>query len=147
MGEARYQDYLGVKSWLGDGVAVSNGGTITYDPVTGQINNYKDLQYADNATKTFLQDYISRYYNTEEGNVVSKTFSKLREVTIGYNLPQSILGRSFIKQASISLVGRNLFYFSKVKDVDLDQYPGLSAYSSLQTPTTRRYGVNLNINF
>jgi TonB-linked SusC/RagA family outer membrane protein len=146
MGEARYQDYKGVKSWVGEGVVVSSG-TIQYDPVTGQITNYKDLQFAPNTTKTYLQDYISRYYQQEEFNIVSKTFSKLREVTLSYNLPVQALRLNFVKQASLSFVGRNLLYFSKVKDIDLDQYPGGAAYSTLQTPTTRRYGVNLNVTF
>jgi len=146
MGVAREQDYKGVKSWVGEGVTVSNNVAIQYD-ADGKVTNYKDLQYATNNTKTYLQDYISVYYNTNEGNLIKKTFGKLREVVIGYTLPSSLLGKSFIHQASISFVGRNLLYFSKYKDLDLDQYPGTDASSSLQTPTTKRYGVNLNITF
>ncbi len=145
MGEARYQDYLGVKSWDGPGVYTT--GTLQFDPVTGQVTNVKDLAFTDNTTKTYLQDWISRYYAAEEANVVSKTFAKLRELTIGYNIPASVFGKSFIRSASISLVARNLLYFSKTKDIDLDQYPGMGAYSTLQTPTTKRFGVNLNIVF
>jgi len=150
MGEARYQDYLGVKSWVGEGVQVSNGAVIQYDPVTGLITNYKDLQFAPNTTPTFLQDYISRYNSTTEGNMMSKTFAKLREVIIGYSLPGSLLGKSFIKRAEISFIGRNLLYFvkdKKNKDVDIDKYAGRQTSSDLQTPTTRRFGVNLNIIF
>lgn len=146
MGDARLQDTKGVKSWDGPGVQLTSG-TIQYDPVTGQIANMKDLQFADNTTKQFLQDWISRYYAAEEANTVSKTFAKLREVTLGYNFPSSVFGKGFVKGASITLVGRNLFYFSKVNDVDLDQYPGFAAYSTLQTPTTKRYGINLNFIF
>ncbi|ULQ57011.1 SusC/RagA family TonB-linked outer membrane protein [Flavihumibacter rivuli] len=146
MGEARYQDYLGNKSWVGDGVVVSNGVPIKYD-VDGRVTNYKELQYAPNTTKTFLQDYISFYYATNEANLISRTFAKLREVVIGYTFPPSMLGKSFIRQASISFVGRNLLYFSQYKDLDLDQYAGTESSSSLQTPTTRRYGVNLNLTF
>ncbi|WP_343304371.1 SusC/RagA family TonB-linked outer membrane protein [Chitinophaga niabensis] len=146
MGEARFQDYKGVKSWVGDGVVINNGAAIQYDN-DGKVTNYKDLQYAPNTTKTFLQDYISFYYNTMEANMISKTFMKLREVVIGYTVPQSILSRSFIRQANISLVGRNLLYFAKYKDVDIDQYAGDQSGSGLQSPSTRRYGVNLNITF
>jgi len=52
-----------------------------------------------------------------------------------------------MKQASISFVGRNLLYFSKYKDVDIDQYAGSQGSSSLQTPTAKRYGFNINITF
>ncbi|PSL48919.1 TonB-linked SusC/RagA family outer membrane protein [Chitinophaga niastensis] len=147
MGDARYQDYKGVKSWLGEGVVVSNNTPIQYDN-NGNVTNADKLQYAPNTTKTFLQDYISVYYKANEANVISKTFAKLREVTIGYALPQTLLKGTFIRSANISFVGRNLLYFAKNKDVDLDQYPGPDQGSStLQTPTTKRYGFNLNLTF
>jgi TonB-linked SusC/RagA family outer membrane protein len=146
MGDARYQDYLGNKAWVGEGVKIVSG-TPKFDPVTGQITNMDDLKFADNDTKTYLQDYISRYYGTYEPNVMSKSFMKLREITFSYNLPSSMFKNSKIAGASISLVTRNLLYFAKLKDIDLDQFAGLQAYSGLQTPTTRRYGINLNITF
>jgi len=146
MGDARYQDYKGVKSWVGQGVVISNGAAINYDN-NGNVTNYKDMQFAPNTTKTFLQDYISVYYNTNEANIISKTFAKLREVVIGYTLPQSLLGRSFIRQANVSFVGRNLLYFASHKDVDIEQYAADQGSSSLQTPTTRRYGFNVNVTF
>ncbi|MBS0028570.1 SusC/RagA family TonB-linked outer membrane protein [Chitinophaga sp. 22321] len=147
MGEARYQDYKGVKSYQGEGVVVSNNVPIQYDN-NGNVTNYDKLQYAPNTTKSFLQDYISVYYKTNEANVISKTFAKLREVTIGYALSPALLKGTFIRGANISFVGRNLLYFAKNKDVDLDQYPGADqGASTLQTPTTKRYGFNLNLTF
>ena len=65
---------------------------------------------------------------------------------IGYTLPTALLGRIGVKQASISVVGRNLLYFAAAKDMDIDQFTG-NGRSDLQTPTTRRYGVNLNLTF
>ncbi len=146
MGEARYQDYLGKKSWVGEGVYINNGVALKYDAL-GNVTNSGDLKYSPNTTATFLQDYISFYYNTNEANIISKTFAKLREVTLTYNVPTGALGKTFIKDASVSLVGRNLLYFSKHKDVDIDQYAGSEGSSTLQTPTTKRYGINLNITF
>lgn len=147
-GIARDFDAQGIKTYIGEGVMIVEG-TPTYDAQTGLINNYAQLKFAPNTIKTYAQDYISRYNGTAEGNLMSKTFSKLREVTLGYTLPQAILGKTFIKQASVSLVGRNLFYFidSKHDGVDLDQYTGLNASSGLQTPTMKRYGININIVF
>lgn len=147
MGEARYQDYLGVKSYVGPGVVISNGAAIEYDPVTGAITNYNELQFAPNTTPTFLQDYISRYYAAEEANVMSRSFAKLREVTLSYNVPSTVLGNSFIRAASISIIGRNLLYFADKKDMDIDSYAGSDSYSSLQSPSQRRYGFNINLTF
>jgi hypothetical protein len=73
-----------------------------------------------------------------------------------YSVPVKFLGKqNFINKIDLSLVGRNLLYFfpSKFHDIDVDQYSGRNIYNgnsrepNLQTPTTRSYGVNLNIVF
>ena len=148
MGVARYQDYKGVKSYVGEGVQVASG-TPKYDAVTGLITNYGELTFAPNATKTYLQDYISRVHGIPEPNMMSKTYLKLREVVLTYELPSTMVQKSIFKKATVSLVARNLLYWmpdSKFKDVDIDQYPGESSIG-LQTPTTRSYGINLNFIF
>ncbi len=146
MGAARLEDTKGNKTWVGEGVVVTNGVPVEYDNL-GNVTNYGALKYGPNTTATFLQDYISFYYNTNEANLIDKTFGKLREVTLGYSVPSRVLGSGSIKQASVTLVGRNLLYFSKYKDVDIDQFAGSQGSSSLQTPTTKRYGININLTF
>lgn len=155
-GAARYNDYLnsGNKDYtgiyVGDGVVVSNKVPINFDSKTGEIINYNELQFKDNTQPIAIQPFISRYYNVDEANLMSKTFSKIREITIGYDLPHRWLQHSFISKATISLVGRNLFYFYKdkrFKDVDLDQYNYATGSTVLQSPTTRRFGLNINITF
>jgi hypothetical protein len=105
------------------------------------------LKFAPNTTPTFLQDYISRYYGTDVADRISRTYVKLREVVLTYNLPQRFLNDTFVKQANISFVGRNLLYFAERTDIDIEQYAGINGSSGLQTPTTRRFGFNLNITF
>lgn len=145
MGEARINDTKGIKSYVGEGVKISNGAVLKYDP-DGNVTNFAELQFAPNDTKQFLQDYISRRYGPNGGNIMSRSFAKLREVVIGYSLPQTFTNKIGFRQASISFVGRNLLYFAEKKDIDIENY--LSGGSSgLQTPTTRRYGVNLNLTF
>ncbi|WP_090701648.1 SusC/RagA family TonB-linked outer membrane protein [Daejeonella rubra] len=144
MGEARYQDYLGVKAFVGEGVQVANGAAIKYD-VDGKVTNFSELTYSQNTTKQFVQDYVSRYYNSDEGNLMNRTFGMLREVVVGYNFPTKLFNNK-VQSFSVSLVGRNLLYFAESKDIDLNQYIG-DGGSGLQTPSTRRYGVNLNITF
>lgn len=150
MGDARFQDYKGVKSWVGPGVVLTEG-SIQPD-VDGKITNYDKLAFTpmSDTYKTYLQDWISTYYNTNEANMISRSFVKLREVTLGYQVPSRLLtGRmSFVKGASISFVARNLLYFAAKKDLDVEQFVNYSNTSSdLQTPTTRRYGVNINLTF
>jgi hypothetical protein len=94
----------------------------------------------------YYQDYAKSYHGNYAANIIDKTFFKLREISLTYNFPASFLKQSFIENASISLVGRDLLYFSKNKNIDLDQFVNESA-SPLQTPTVKSYGINLNFKF
>jgi hypothetical protein len=97
-------------------------------------------------------------------DIIKKTYAKLREVTLTYKFSNTAFGKkSFIQNATVSLVGRNLLYFfpKRYKDLDVDQYSqgvygqnsngtyssSPSSSSGLQTPTTRSYGVNFNFSF
>ncbi|TKK65147.1 SusC/RagA family TonB-linked outer membrane protein [Ilyomonas limi] len=141
----------------GDMVQVVGGaGNIVYDPVTGVITNGKALSYTPNTVAThWIQDFVSSYYNDAEHTSTSKTYAKLREVVLTYTLPYKLLEKSFISKVDVSLVGRNLLYFfhSQFHDIDVDQFPGRSRFNgisreqTLQTPTTRSYGININVVF
>ncbi len=148
LGAARPSDEANIAAYTADGVNLT-GAAIQLDPITGVITNYKALTETQNTTKTQVQPYVGRISNIPDLDIIKKTYGKLREVTLTYNLPENLFGKtSFINKASLSLVGRNLLYFfpSRYKDVDVDQYTQ-DAGSGLQTPTTRSYGFNINLNF
>jgi TonB-linked SusC/RagA family outer membrane protein len=146
-GKARPDDATGNFSYIGDGVTLT-GGRIQLDPVTGAIVNYRNLTEQPNTTKTSVQDYVSRMASIADLDIIKKTYVKLREVTISYSLNSLFGKKSFVKQATVSLVGRNLLYFfpSRYKDIDVDQYSQDSG-ADLQTPTIRSYGFNVNFIF
>ncbi len=147
-GKARPMDEANIAAYTGDGVNLT-GTPIILDPVTGAITNMKSLTETQNTTKSEVQPFVTRMASIPDLDIIKKTYAKLREVTITYKLPQSVIGnKSFIREASVSLVGRNLIYFfpNKYKDLDVDQYTQDSG-SGLQTPTTRNYGFNINLSF
>ncbi|MDQ2752504.1 MAG: SusC/RagA family TonB-linked outer membrane protein [Bacteroidota bacterium] len=147
-GIARPNDEKNIAAYLGQGVNL-NGAPIQLDPITGAITNMKNLTEVGNTTKSQVQPFVSRMASVPDLDIIKKTYAKLREVTFSYNLPDNVFGtKSFIRNASVSFVGRNLLYFfpNRYKDVDVDQYTQDSG-SGLQTPTTRSYGVNLNLTF
>jgi hypothetical protein len=157
LGAARYQDWLNFGkagysgSYVGQGVVISNAVAPNYDSKTGAVLNYGALQYTPNTQTAFVQEYASEYYNLDAANLMSKTYAKLREVTINYTFPSSWLKKTFISKASASIYGRNLLYFYKnpeFKDVDLDQYANSATpLTGLQSPSVRSYGVNLKLSF
>jgi TonB-linked SusC/RagA family outer membrane protein len=164
LGAARPMDEANIAAYTGEGVNLSGPNGIALDPITGQITNMKELTVTQNTTKSQVQPFVTREASIADLDIVKKTYAKLREVTITYNVPQKFLGNNkVIRSASISLVGRNLLYFfpEKFKDVDVDQYSQAtysvqangqytsspSYLTGLQTPTTRSYGFNLNLTF
>jgi TonB-linked SusC/RagA family outer membrane protein len=132
-------------TYVGQGVIASGPLTLDGD---GHATNLNSLTYTQNTVANSLQDYINREVGFDERVLISKSFAKLRQVTITYNLPAQFLRKSGIRQASVSLVGRNLLYFAKRSDIDWDQYIGTNTSAQiLQSPTLRRYGININLTF
>jgi len=123
----------------------------------GEITNLKDLNLADNDVATTVQQFISSGIgNVTEYWMTDRSFAKLREVSLGYSLPEKFLsGSRYIKGLTFSLVGRNLLYFAKRKDIDLDAFASgyndtdrsLNNGGSLQSMTGRRFGFNINVSF
>lgn len=86
-----------------------------------------------------------------ESNVYSTTFVRLREVTLGYTLPTSLIEGTPFGGASIFLTGRNLFLITDYPNFDPETSVGGSGnfqgleYVSL--PQTRSYGAGIKVSF
>ena len=129
----------GIASYVADGVTVVEG-AVEYDSDGNVLSDTR--VYAPNTTPV---NYISWNINTSNAylnHYYNASFIKLREITLTYNLPQSLLSKTFMDRASVSLVGRNLVVWSDVPEVDPD--PG---EDSLQTPSVRNLGFNVNFIF
>jgi TonB-linked SusC/RagA family outer membrane protein len=131
-------------SYVGPGVTIASGSP-KFD-AKGNISNIGELTFAPNTTNVRVQNYM-QFLQGKEPLYVSRSFAKLREIVIGYKFPNSLFEKSIIKQASVSFVGRNLLYFAKSKAFDLDQFAGSTVGPPLQTATTRRIGMNINLVF
>jgi TonB-linked SusC/RagA family outer membrane protein len=83
--------------------------------------------------------------------IYSASTVRLREVSIGYALPSSILKGSFVKNLKLSLIGRNLAYFHRDApydpEVTMSTGNGLSGVDVFSLPATRSFGLNLNVTF
>lgn len=102
---------------------------------------------------------INKFYNLVGGRagvteyyMYSATNIRLRELSLSYSLPRPLLNKvGIIKEAQISLVGRNLFFFKNNAPYDPDGM--LSTSNRLQgvdvfgMPTNRSIGFNLKVNF
>ena len=97
------------------------------------------------------QNYWNRYNDAAEAGIYDADYMRLRNLSIGYNLPSSLLEGTSIQAASISLIGKNLFFLSN----SVDNIDPESAYNSNNSqgleywgmPVPRTVGVNVNLKF
>ncbi|MDR1402937.1 MAG: hypothetical protein LBJ60_04455, partial [Tannerellaceae bacterium] len=97
----------------------------------------------------YWQEIVSRSIGEEF--VYSADFLKLREFSLGYNIPQSFFKGQFIKSIYLSLTGRNLWTISKhTPNIDPESAYNNTNGQGLELngyPTARSIGLNLNLKF
>ena len=98
-----------------------------------------------------IEDYWAQTQNIAEENVYSSDYMRLRQLSIGYNVPSSMLEGSFITNASVSLIGRNLFLLSdSTENVDPESAYNAGNAVGLERgglPVPRTIGLNINLKF
>ena len=104
--------------------------------------------------------YYNQTYNwgtqpeqlTYRHSVFDNSYVKLRELTIGYQFPEKLISKLGMTRLSVSVFGRNLFYFYKaLKNYDAESSVGTSWASHAvvggSTTATRNFGVSLRASF
>jgi len=135
-GEKVFHDGMLMDGVLADGSANSN----VISQVTYYANTYNwgGPQYS-----------YSRY----ELYVKKNNYIKMRELSLGYRLPESIASKLRAKNLQLSVFGRNLFFiYRSIKDLDPEQMTGGSNWTNQVTnagtsPATRTFGVMLRASF
>jgi len=89
-----------------------------------------------------------------EGSVFDATVFRLREISIGYSIPQKLLAKTPFGSAFLSISGRNLWYYAPNFPKYMNYDPEISTGNANNAgadgygvPTSRRYGVNLRFSF
>lgn len=121
---------------------------ITVDGVVLQ----DDGSYVQNTTQISAQDYWGAVSGIASEYVFDQTNIRLREFVLSYRIPSSILGNSIIKDATVGMVGRNLFFIHKdIDHVDPEASLGTGnngqGILSYNMPSARSIGFNVNIKF
>jgi TonB-linked SusC/RagA family outer membrane protein len=153
-----------VSARMGGVVSSFTNAVIFADGVTAQTLEGRDTYLfpgvnADGSANTVATN-AEKYWlrvggrNTPAGEVFTYSASniRLRELSLSYALPGSLLQKTPIQAITLSLVGRNLFFFRN-DAVGFD--PELTAgtqnstvgLESFSMPSTRTYGLNLNLTF
>jgi TonB-linked SusC/RagA family outer membrane protein len=93
--------------------------------------------------------------SADEWNVFDATVYRLREVSLGYMLPQTLLAKTPFGSATITLTGRNLWYKAPNTPEHSNFDPETSTFGTQNAqgfefdnvPSVRRYGVNVRLTF
>jgi TonB-linked SusC/RagA family outer membrane protein len=110
-----------------------------------------------NTTRVSAAEYWSDICRTVENWVIDGSYVKLREVSLGYTLPQSKMGQlgSYVNSIRFTLIARNLaiLYRHSSNDFGLDPETGSGSdikgmgYEQMQIPTARNIGARLTFSF
>jgi len=96
--------------------------------------------------------YWGSYSSIASNYIYDQTNIRLRELALTYNLPRTMLEKTFIKGLSVGVTGRNLFFIYRAID-NFDPEGSFSVSNFAQgvlfytMPTTRSVGFNVSVKF
>jgi len=148
--------YSGADAGL-DGSGVSSrslqyrDGGVVLDAVTN-TGTPENPVWTQNTETITSQEYFGALGGIAENYLYDQTNIRLREAALTYRVPGGLLENTFLNRASISLVGRNLFFFKK----EIENFDPESSYSTTSfaqgvlyynLPSTRSLGFDINLSF
>jgi hypothetical protein len=122
---------------------------------TGTDDN-GDPIYVTNDIQTYIGDtFFDAYFGSREGGVFDATVIRLREISLGYSLPKSILDNSPFGRAGITISGENLWYSAPNFPKGINFDPEVSSlgvgngrgFDFRTAPTAKKYGITLSATF
>jgi TonB-linked SusC/RagA family outer membrane protein len=143
----RYDEVVnGLTNYVGQGVKVVSG-SVTYDTY-GRITSDTRV-FEKNDVEVSYESYMRSHYaagawSWAPQDILDETFVKLREVSLSYDIPRLIEEKLRMKDAVVSVVGQNLFYWGKeYKNTD----PDYGESWDMVSPSIRYVGFNLKLTF
>lgn len=127
------------------GIVLQTGTDDQGVPISDGTANTESFYVAD------VYNSLGYVYAPNAHHVHDASFVKLREVSLTYSLPASLVSKTPLGGVDISLTGRNLWIISNNAPYT-DPEAGLSAgnyrgYQSGAYPAVKEYGVNVRVRF
>jgi len=120
--------------------------------VVDGVIEQEDGTFVTNTTNISAQEYWQSISRIGSEYIFDQTNIRLRELGLSYRIPGDALSNIGVRNATISLIGRNLFFIHK----NVDNFDPESSYATgnfgqgvlfYSLPTTRSIGFSLNVNF
>ena len=90
--------------------------------------------------------------NIAEGVIYDASFVKLRELQLGYTIPDKVFRKTPFRSVTVAVVGRNLALWTDVPHIDPEvmSFTGGTALPGIEfmsIPSSRSYGFNIGLKF
>lgn len=126
-------------------------GTTTRVYQDGIIVDGVDASGNKNSKIVSAENYYHRLYSIGEVNTFDASYVKLRELSLTYKFPTTVLKQLHLQELAVSLTGRNLWtIFKNADNIDPEasitsgNAQGVEGYT---LPSTRSFGLNLSLKF
>lgn len=129
--------------------------------IPNSVNDNGDGTYSENTTPISYGN-VSGFYSSSNNptveatdHVIDKTFVRLRDLSLSYNFPQSIIGKTGFNSMVLSVYGKNLMLWTPAENPYVDPEVTSFGGNDLVTefgefganPAQRTYGVSLKMSF
>jgi TonB-linked SusC/RagA family outer membrane protein len=113
-----------------------------------------DGTFSPNTNSITEQDFYTNYDAPVITHLIDASYLKFREVELSYTLPANMIENLFLTDARVAVYGKNLFFWlpeeNKYVDPEVNG-PALTGNAqgidTTQTPTSRSFGINLQLSF
>ena len=143
--------------------SITNEGEVVFYYHQGGVDN-GDGTYTQNLISTdgsasegihgsIPRDYYKRWTDhVSEAQIFDASYVKLKELSVGYTIPQKLLGNLPIRNIQVSIVGRNLWIWTDNMHFDpevamMNHGAGLTpGFENMGLPSMRSWSFNLKFN-
>ncbi|MBT1704527.1 SusC/RagA family TonB-linked outer membrane protein [Chryseosolibacter indicus] len=120
--------------------------------VVDGVKEDEDGNFVPNDIEISPVDFFASMFGHGRAFVYDASFVKLREISLGYSLPQSLIANTPFRSISFSLIGRNLaILYKNVPHLDPEAAVtgsgNIQGYEGGAIPSLRSYGASIRLGF
>ena len=137
---------------VGGAQALYVGKYMALSDVEGNFNRSKEIMNAwspsntgSNIPRLSKNDPNSNFSTPSDWYLENASYLRLKNIEIGYSLPQKLIQKAHLQQVRFYVQGMNLLTFDKLGDVNMDPETGNGNGSWY--PIQRIYNFGVNVTF
>jgi len=145
-------DIYSITNFFGDyaGVLESSlrGREVDWDDPGLIVDGIDEETGLPNTTRVTAEQYFQNVFPVNEPYVYDGTYVKLREIRVGFDLPQQWANRLYADAVNLAVTGRNLHTWTDVPNIDPEfsyQAGNLQGIEYTALPNARTFGLSVRV--